>query len=40
VAVHGAAGQRLADRIAPLGFLARELLDELPAALDGTRNSR
>ncbi|HYD98029.1 MAG TPA: NAD(P)H-hydrate dehydratase [Alphaproteobacteria bacterium] len=27
--VHGACGRRLAQRIAPLGFLARELLDEI-----------
>jgi ADP-dependent NAD(P)H-hydrate dehydratase len=40
VAVHAAAGRHLADRVAPVGFLARELLDELPAALDETRNSR
>jgi ADP-dependent NAD(P)H-hydrate dehydratase len=29
VYVHGACGRRLARRIAPLGFLARELLDEI-----------
>ncbi|MEY2422331.1 MAG: ADP-dependent NAD(P)H-hydrate dehydratase [Acidimicrobiaceae bacterium] len=40
VALHAAAGRRLADRIAPVGFLARELLDELPAALDESRKSR
>ena len=33
VFVHAKAGERLARRIAPLGFLARELLDELPALL-------
>lgn len=33
VALHAQAGRRLAARIAPLGFLARELLDELPGAL-------
>ncbi|MCU1377431.1 MAG: NAD(P)H-hydrate dehydratase, partial [Acidimicrobiales bacterium] len=32
-ALHGRAGERLAERVAPLGFLARELLDELPATL-------
>jgi ADP-dependent NAD(P)H-hydrate dehydratase len=32
-ALHGRAGERLAERIAPLSFLARELLDELPATL-------
>lgn len=31
--VHGAAGDRLAARVGPLGFLARELLDELAAVL-------
>ena len=31
--LHARAGARLAERFAPLGFLARELLDELPAAL-------
>jgi NAD(P)H-hydrate repair Nnr-like enzyme with NAD(P)H-hydrate dehydratase domain len=40
VVVHAAGGRRLADRIAPVGFLARELLDVLPAALDETRKSR
>jgi hydroxyethylthiazole kinase-like uncharacterized protein yjeF len=40
VAVHAAAGRRLADRVAPVGFLARELLDELPRALDDSPKSR
>lgn len=31
--LHGAAGDRLAARMAPVGFLARELLDELPGCL-------
>lgn len=31
--VHGRAGERLARRVAPLGFLARELLDEIPGVL-------
>lgn len=31
--LHARAGARLAERIAPLGFLARQLLDELPPAL-------
>jgi ADP-dependent NAD(P)H-hydrate dehydratase len=31
VHLHGAAGERLAARIGPLGFLARELVDELRA---------
>lgn len=32
-AVHGAAGDRLAVRRGPLGYLARELADEVPAVL-------
>lgn len=38
VHLHALAGERLAARLGPLGFLARELLDELPrllAELDG-----
>ena len=35
VFVHGACGLRLAERIAPVGFLARELLNEIPQALCG-----
>lgn len=31
--LHGAAGDRLGARIAPVGYLARELLDELPLVL-------
>jgi len=31
--LHGAAGRRLTRRIGPIGFLARELLDEVPAAM-------
>jgi ADP-dependent NAD(P)H-hydrate dehydratase len=31
--LHAAAGDRLSARIGPLGFLARELLDELPVLL-------
>jgi ADP-dependent NAD(P)H-hydrate dehydratase len=31
--VHGAAGDRLASRLGRVGFLARELLDEAPAAI-------
>lgn len=30
---HAAAGDRLSVRVGPLGFLARELLDELPLIL-------
>ena len=33
VYLHGAAGQRLARRLGPIGFLARELLDEIPSVL-------
>jgi hydroxyethylthiazole kinase-like uncharacterized protein yjeF len=32
-AVHGAAGDRLAARVGPLGYLARELADQVPAVL-------
>ena len=35
VYLHGAAGNRLERRIGPIGFLARELGDELPALLHG-----
>jgi NAD(P)H-hydrate repair Nnr-like enzyme with NAD(P)H-hydrate dehydratase domain len=31
--LHAAAGDRLASRLGPLGFLARELADELPALM-------
>ncbi|HEX2558575.1 NAD(P)H-hydrate dehydratase [Phenylobacterium sp.] len=31
--LHGECGRRLATRIGPVGFLARELLDEIPRAL-------
>jgi ADP-dependent NAD(P)H-hydrate dehydratase len=40
VYLHGSAGERLAKRIGPLGFLARELLAEIPtimARLDGRK---
>jgi ADP-dependent NAD(P)H-hydrate dehydratase len=33
LALHGSAGDRLADRVGRVGFLARELLDELPRCL-------
>jgi hydroxyethylthiazole kinase-like uncharacterized protein yjeF len=36
---HALAGQQLARRIGPLGFLARELLPEIPAVLDGLQRS-
>jgi hydroxyethylthiazole kinase-like uncharacterized protein yjeF len=35
--LHGAAGQALARRIGPIGYLARELLDELPPLLHRLR---
>jgi ADP-dependent NAD(P)H-hydrate dehydratase len=35
--LHGAAGGALARRVGPLGFLARELLDEVPALLQRLR---
>jgi NAD(P)H-hydrate repair Nnr-like enzyme with NAD(P)H-hydrate dehydratase domain len=31
--LHGAAGERLAARVGPVGFLAREIPAELPRAL-------
>jgi ADP-dependent NAD(P)H-hydrate dehydratase len=31
--LHSSAGDRLAGRVGPLGFLGRELLDELPPLL-------
>src|ERR687894_1584914 len=33
VALHGEAGNRLSRRVGPLGFLARELLDEIPGVM-------
>ena len=33
VYLHGSAGDRLAERVGPLGFLARELLAEIPALM-------
>ena len=33
VYLHGEAGNRLAQSRGPLGFLARELLDEIPAIM-------
>jgi NAD(P)H-hydrate repair Nnr-like enzyme with NAD(P)H-hydrate dehydratase domain len=32
-ALHSIAGDRLSERIGPLGLLARELIDELPRVL-------
>jgi NAD(P)H-hydrate repair Nnr-like enzyme with NAD(P)H-hydrate dehydratase domain len=31
--LHAGAGDRLAARVGPVGFLARELVDEMPALL-------
>jgi ADP-dependent NAD(P)H-hydrate dehydratase len=33
--LHGQAGARLAEKIGPIGFLAREIADEIPALLPG-----
>lgn len=33
--LHGEAGRRLADRVGPIGFLARQLLDEIPGLMAG-----
>ena len=33
--LHGQAGARLAKKVGPLGFLAREIADEIPALLPG-----
>lgn len=38
VHVHGGAGQRLTQSQGAVGFLARELLDEIPSILAGRRN--
>lgn len=35
VCVHGAAGARLSERIGPIGFLARDLLEDLPRIIAG-----
>ena len=40
VEAHARSGHRLAERIAPVGYLAREVLDELPSALDEARKAR
>lgn len=37
IVVHAQAGERLARRFGPIGYLARELLDELPALLHQAR---
>jgi len=38
--LHGGAGNRLARRMGPLGFLARELCDVLPALMNGLAGKR
>jgi len=38
--LHGAAGNRLAKRMGPLGLLARELSDEMPALMNGLSGKR
>jgi ADP-dependent NAD(P)H-hydrate dehydratase len=40
VYLHGAAGNRLKRRIGPVGFLGRELSDEIPGLMNGVRASR
>jgi hydroxyethylthiazole kinase-like uncharacterized protein yjeF len=36
VAVHARAGERLAKRVGPLGYLAREILEEIPRLTSGS----
>jgi hydroxyethylthiazole kinase-like uncharacterized protein yjeF len=38
--LHGAAGNRLKRRMGPIGFLARELSDEIPALMNGLTGRR
>jgi ADP-dependent NAD(P)H-hydrate dehydratase len=38
--LHGAAGNRLAKRMGPLGFLARELSDEIPPLMNAVSGKR
>jgi ADP-dependent NAD(P)H-hydrate dehydratase len=40
VFIHGSAGNALARRIGKIGFLARELLDEIPRAMNTSARSR
>jgi ADP-dependent NAD(P)H-hydrate dehydratase len=40
VHLHGAAGNRLKRRIGPVGFLARELSDEVPALITSLSSRR
>jgi ADP-dependent NAD(P)H-hydrate dehydratase len=40
VYLHGAAGNRLKRRIGPVGFLGRELSEEIPGLMNGIRTSR
>jgi len=38
--LHGSAGNRLARRLGPLGFLARELSEELPSLMNQLAGKR
>ena len=40
VYLHGAAGNRLKRRVGPVGFLGRELSEEIPALMNGIRAAR
>jgi hydroxyethylthiazole kinase-like uncharacterized protein yjeF len=40
VYLHGAAGARLERRVGPIGFLARELIDEIPPAMNALASGR
>jgi NAD(P)H-hydrate repair Nnr-like enzyme with NAD(P)H-hydrate dehydratase domain len=40
VYAHGLAADQCARRVGPVGFLAREVADELPAALDAINRPR
>jgi NAD(P)H-hydrate repair Nnr-like enzyme with NAD(P)H-hydrate dehydratase domain len=40
VYLHGAAGNRLKKRIGPVGFLARELSDEVPVLMNSLTTHR
>jgi NAD(P)H-hydrate repair Nnr-like enzyme with NAD(P)H-hydrate dehydratase domain len=40
VVLHALAGKRLAERHGRLGFLARELLREIPSVMHGIENLR
>jgi NAD(P)H-hydrate repair Nnr-like enzyme with NAD(P)H-hydrate dehydratase domain len=40
VALHARAGERLARRVGTVGYLAREIADEIPALLDELGGNR